>query len=64
MSYKDKTFCSNADNCAKRKTCHRWFSPEEAEKALKWWGKVGGWGTVSISMAPFTECFERESKHD
>lgn len=37
ISYRGMTFCTDAEQCANRETCSRWFSPDEQEKARKWW---------------------------
>ena len=41
ICYRDMTFCSDAEQCANREDCPRWFSPPEKAKADKWWGAQG-----------------------
>lgn len=38
MSYRDMTFCSDAEQCYNHDVCRYWFSPKEKEKAIQWWG--------------------------
>lgn len=38
ICYRDMTFCMDAEHCANKETCHRWFSDEHRERAVKWWG--------------------------
>lgn len=37
MCYKDMVFCAHSKDCSNNK-CHRNFTQEEREKAIKWWG--------------------------
>lgn len=36
MCYKDMTFCMDAEHCANKTNCYRYFSPEEEQKANAW----------------------------
>lgn len=38
ICYRDMSFCSDAEACANKEGCDRWFSHEHEEKAKKWWG--------------------------
>jgi hypothetical protein len=41
LCFRDQTFCTFWENCAKAPECHRPLTPEVREKALKWWGGEG-----------------------
>lgn len=38
IHYKDTTFCGDAFCCANRENCDRYLSPQDEQKAIKWWG--------------------------
>ena len=51
ICYRDTQFCSDAEQCANHKDCSRWFSPEEKERADKWWGGPG----APVAFGPFRD---------
>lgn len=61
MCYRDMSFCSDADECANKVGCSRWFSPEQFDKAAKWWG--GEDAPVAFSSFKST-CNKWEETHD
>lgn len=48
IHYKDQAFCADAEKCANKYDCRRWFSPAESIKANKWWGCDG----APVAFAP------------
>ena len=55
ICYNDMTFCMNAEFCANKETCHRWFSHEHMERATKWWGG----DDYPLAMSPFKETCDK-----
>ena len=51
MSYKDMTFCTDAEYCANHNDCPRYLSPKDIEEGLKWWGD----GDFPISYSSFKD---------
>ena len=49
FSYRDMSFCKEADQCKNKDTCYRYFSPEEAQKAHAWMNKP------PVSFSSFAE---------
>lgn len=38
LCFRDKTYCSDAERCANKDGCDRYFSQDENDAAIKWWG--------------------------
>lgn len=58
MGYKDMTFCTE-NTCAKTSSCKRFFTEEDRQGAIKWWGNE------NFPVAVFTDtpsCYEEN--HD
>ena len=55
ISYRDMSFCDDADSCPVREGCPRYFSEAEKEKAVKWWGDEG----VPVAFMPMAHKCER-----
>lgn len=41
ICYKDKTFCSFYETCAKQNDCSRPLTAQVKDDAVKWWGGEG-----------------------
>mgnify|MGYP001821335655 CR=1 FL=1 len=56
MCFRDMSFCTLSDECARASECRRAYTPEVKAAAAKWWGE--GFGPVPVLLMAFTHCFE------
>ena len=55
IGFRDMTFCTYDNDCAKAKKCPRVLTPEIREAARKWWGNA---------EAPIIMFFEKPQCHE
>lgn len=58
VGYMDMTFCSDAEQCKNKETCHRWLSPELQKNAEEWWGN----SHYPVAYSPYKNTCEKWSK--